>query len=170
MTELDLALAPVRDALLAGARRDADRMLGDAEAESTATLAAARSTAERLLVEARELGAADGTQVARLVSARTRRQSRSALLDARREVYDELRAHCLQAVLQLPGRPAYPGLLARLTAQARATLGPEAAITEHPQGGIVASTPGRHLDLSLPTLTEEAVTALGVRIEDLWAP
>lgn len=164
------ALAPVRQALLARATADADHLLQAVDADVDVQTAQAAADAEQLLAEARRQGLADAALVASLEGSRARREARATLLAAQREVYDQLRQQAQQAVLRLRDDPDYPQLRAELVRQAQAALGPQAVVTDHPLGGVVAEAAGRHVDLSLPALTDRAVAGLGRRLEDLWTP
>ena len=48
--------------------------------------------------------------------------------------------------------------------------GPDAEISEPPEGGVVAVAAGRRWDFSLPALAGRAVDALGPEVERLWTP
>jgi hypothetical protein len=49
-------------------------------------------------------------------------------------------------------------------------LGPEARITPHADGGVVAVVSGRRADLSLTALATRALDRAGAEAEFLWAP
>ncbi len=68
------------------------------------------------------------------------------------------------------GDPTYPELVERLTGRARALLGQSARTVEVPEGGVVAETDGRRVELTFPVLADQAVAALGAELEGLWKP
>jgi hypothetical protein len=161
------AMDPVRAALRDRARADRDALLHAVDAEVAARLTAARKEAAAVLAEARAQGERDAATARAAERARARRQARAIVLRAQRASYEELVARSRIAVGRLRAEPA---LLDRLHAVARATLGPSAVVGEDPDGGVVADTPGRHLDLGLVTLADQAVAALGAEVEALWRP
>jgi hypothetical protein len=87
----------------------------------------------------------------------------------RRDLYDELRRASRDAARALRDSSDYPEILRRLTERAVAAMGPEAAMQESPDGGVVAVAGSRRLDLSLPVLAEREVDRLGSEVERLWA-
>ena len=90
------------------------------------------------------------------------------MLRAQQAAYADLRHRAATAVRQLRSDPSYPVLLDRLRGQAFAELGPDARLSEDPEGGLVAEAPGRRLDLTLPALAERAVDDLGGQVAALW--
>ncbi|HZD01969.1 MAG TPA: hypothetical protein VFA46_17785 [Actinomycetes bacterium] len=165
----DDALAPVRGFLLARARAEADRLRVEATTQADALLAEARQHAAGILDAAREQGERDGEQVAAAVQAQARRRARSLLLAAQRQAYQALRQRGRAAARALRKERDYPALRERLARTARQLVGPDAAVTEAPGGGVVAQAPGRRVDCALGTLADRAVDALGVEVEGLWA-
>ncbi|MET0765956.1 MAG: V-type ATP synthase subunit E family protein [Blastococcus sp.] len=168
--DLRTALEPVRRGLLARARADADALLAQADTDAEATLAAARVEAAALLAQARAEGERDAEVVRARERARARREARATVLRAQAAVYDEVRRQGRAAVRALRSDPAYPALLDALRARAHAELGPDAAVREHPDGGLVAEVPGRRLDARLDTLADAALDGLGGAVRQLWAP
>lgn len=163
------ALAPVRDALLTRARMEADALVAGAEAEAEAALGRARQEAEDLRALARAQGEADAEAV--LVSARTRsrRRARARVLAAQRELYDELRRRVHRAAGDRASDPAgYDRLRRRLVERAHEALGPEAVVSEPPEGGVVARSGGRRFVCTLPDLADAALAT--VDVEGLWSP
>ncbi|MGC9669782.1 V-type ATP synthase subunit E family protein [Planosporangium sp. 12N6] len=156
-------LAPVREALLAAARADADQIVAAAEADADAVLAAARDQAARILGQARQEGLADAAALVAADRSRARRRARVTVLRARREAYEVLRSATRAAAARLRDEPEYPELRARLVAAARRALGPDARVQEAEGGGIVAESPGHRLDLSLSGFADRAfdVTVTG---------
>ncbi|MFI7063589.1 hypothetical protein ACIBL3_21570 [Kribbella sp. NPDC050124] len=164
----DAALDPVRDALLAAARADAAAELRDAESRRDTLLADARRTADELVADARVKGEAEATVLLTARMADSRRDARRTVLAAQRALYDELRRRCRLAAVALVRRPDYEQLRKRLVAQAEDLLGPGAAVTDSPDGGVLASAGTRRLDLSLPALVDRVVDRSGTEVAELW--
>jgi hypothetical protein len=162
---LDAALAPVREALLATARREAAQVRAEAEMAAAQTLDAARGRARELLSEAREQGAQDAA--ADLARRRThaRREAHALILAARRDEYDGLRSAAREAAAGLVGEPGYPVARQRLAGAARRRLGSGATVVDAPGGGVLAEVAGRRLDYSLATLVDGAVDAVAAEEE-----
>jgi len=167
---VEAELEPVRAALLAAARADAAAVLVAADEDEAATMAAARAQVADLVGAARREGAADAAAMLAADRARGRREARRIELCARQEVLDQLRSRARAAVTALRDDPGYGRLRDRLAARARELAGPDAVISEPPDGGVVAVSAGRRWDLSLPALAERAVDALGPKVERLWTP
>lgn len=163
-------LVAVREALLARAAAEAERLLAEADAEADATLARARTEAEAIRAEARAQGEADAAAVLVAERARGRRQARAVVLEAQRESYDALRARALQQTLALRADPAYAPWCDRLRQHVHAVLGADAAVTEHPDGGVLGEASGRRVAYTLTGLADRALDALGSDVEGLWAP
>lgn len=168
-TPFPVALAPVRAELLRRARSDADRARREAESAAAALLAEATARGDAVLAAAAARGEADAAEVRSVRRARLRHQVRGGELTAQREVYEELTGQVTELVCALRHEPDYPLLRDRLAARARERLGPDAVITEHPEGGIVARAAGRRLDYSLPGFAARAVDELGADIVGLWS-
>lgn len=166
-----VTLEPLRAALLASAREQAAGVLADAEAAVEAELAAARADADALVERAR----ADARQRADLehrhVVAARRREAQARVLRARREAREALHDEVLRAAGSLRDDPAYAVLLDRLEDDARARLGPGAAIERDPPGlgGVIARAGRRVIDATLPVLAERELDGLGEEIDALWA-
>ena len=160
----------VRQAVLSRAAADAQRVLGSAAADVAEQLA----EAEERAAQVREAAATETTlEVAAIADearARARRQERAILLAVQRSAFEQLRARARTAVRCLRDDPGYPALIARLTTGARDRLGPQAAVREHPDGGVQAETSGRRLSLTLDAAAVRAVDALGSDVEGLWQP
>lgn len=163
------ALQPVRTALLRRASDDAARTVAEArnDADSDTATARARVDADlqRVAADAEAQALAEQT----LTRTEARRDARAVELAARREAYDEFRRRVTSGVIALCQDPAYPDVRDRLIAQARRTLGRDATIAEHPDGGVIAVTPGRRLDLSFPAIADRAVVDAGTKVAELWS-
>lgn len=162
---VQIALEPLRAALTSRARADADQVRADAEIDGRQLLAAARDEAEALLAKARAQGEMDAAAMFASEMDRARRSARGVVLAEQRASYNELRQRALTAVR---GLVADPARRARLATLLRGRLGEQAAIREHPDGGLVAETPdGRSVDASIEKLVDIAVADLN--LEQLWA-
>jgi hypothetical protein len=164
------ALAPVRETLLAAAAAAAADTLRGADQDVAARLAAAEARAAELVARSRAQGAEDGEAALTLERARGRRAARAVVLRTQREVYDELRSRCREAVHDLCAGPSYPVLRDRLVDLVHRELGPDATVRDDPDGGLVGELRGRRVDLSADALAERAVTSLGAQVGQLWAP
>jgi len=157
---LSEALAPVRAALLATARHDADQRVASAHARAAEILAAARERAEGINSAARDAGIADAETVFATEQARSRRAARARTLRARREAYEQLRLRSREAVVGMRGEPGYAAIRATLTTAGSRLLGPAAEIVEADGGGVIARSAGRRVDLSLTAFADRAVDAV----------
>lgn len=164
------ALAPVRAALLAAARAEAEAGLGAADREVAAMLEQASGEAAAIRAQARAQGAADMAGVLADERSRARRQARGAVLGARREAYEELRRRARHGVTELARDPAYAGLARLLAARARADLGPDATVVGDATDGVVLQAGERRAVYRWADLADAAVAALGADLEGLWAP
>lgn len=160
------ALAPVRDALLAAARADAEQTVAQADAAAEQSLAEARAAATRIREEARAQGVASGMAAAHHQQRTARRAGRARVLRAQRDEYQQLRHAAREAVARLPGEPDYPLLRRRMVAAVTRTLGPEATMRDGAGGGVVAELPGRRLDYSLAGFADRAVDVVVGRQEE----
>jgi len=129
---------------------------------------AAQRDADRI----RGVAAAEGAEAARsqafLRSARVRRQAHEIVLARRNALRLDLQHQVCQAAVKLRADPRYPQLLARLTEQSHALLGPGATVTESPLGGVVAWAGSRRLDLSLPVLATRTLESMTQEVCELW--
>ena len=163
-------LAPVRDFLLTRARQDRADALKGAQDEAAAVLAAAEEEAEAILAAARAEGLADGAAVAAADLTRAKRRAREMVLRTQREAFDTLRRRSRAAASDLRSRPDYEAFHKQLERIARSRAGWLGIASEHPNGGFVVEAPGWHLDLSLASLADGALEALGPQVQRLWMP
>jgi vacuolar-type H+-ATPase subunit E/Vma4 len=162
-------LLPVRQALLARAGADAERLLADADADADAILTRARREAATIRAEARAQGEADAAQLLAAERARGHRRARAVVLAAERESYDELRSRIARALPALRTDPAYRQWVDSRGAQVRALLGADARVTEHPDGGVSGEVTGRRVGYTLAGLADRALESLGPDVESMWA-
>jgi vacuolar-type H+-ATPase subunit E/Vma4 len=163
------ALAPVRAFLLAGARAEADRILGQARSQADQALRQARHDAEQAVRQARAVGETQAAPAAAAERARGRERARSTVLGAQRQACEDLRAQVLAAAGRLRDEPDYERLMAGLSALATSAVGSGATVTAHPAGGVLARSDRAVVDCSLPRLASLAVDALGDEVRELWA-
>lgn len=160
-----------RHALLEDARERAAERLEAAEAETGQRLAAARRQAEALIAAARVRGETEGRVAGARDAAVQRSFAHLQVLAVQREIYDEFRRRARATVLGLREEPGYPALVDRLAACARRELGDGVEIERDPPGlgGVRATAGTRSVDLTLPTLADRAIAALGPRLRKLWS-
>ncbi|HUX71309.1 MAG TPA: hypothetical protein VMV41_12405 [Cellulomonadaceae bacterium] len=162
------SLEPLRAALRAAAERESAQVRADAAVEVAGLLESARRESTRIRADAVAEGAAVARGSAALRSARMRREAHEIVLARQDQVYATLVAGVGAAASALRTDPRYPALLDRLTERARELLGPQAVVTESPEGGIVAERGSRRLDLSLPSVAKAALGAVAPEVSTLW--
>ena len=167
----DGSLRAVTEALEEDARRQAARILAQADADRAATLEAARTEGERLVQAARDEGTVSARRLAAALLADARRDARHAVLEAHRALYEAVRQAALEELANQAGSAVAANLVARLADVARARLGGKAEIRPPDRGrpGIVAVRDGLVLDLSAPVLVELELQHFGDVFEGLWA-
>ena len=170
LADQQAALAPVRAAMLERAAARADRMIADARRQADLITAQARRDAAEFVAAGRAGGRARAAAMAAGERRRSRHEARFLLLSARRDARDELISQAREAIVRLRDEPGYGELRDRLVRLALAAAGPDATVTEHPAGGVVARAAGLLVDCSLPRLADRAVEALGDDLRDLWVP
>lgn len=166
----DPSLEPVRRALVEAARADAARAVATASADAEATRSRAAATEQEIRDRARASGEAEGALEMVTRRRHARMQAQATVLSAQRDAYEELRDRVRARLVALRDDPSYPELRERLVRRARAALGTEARVVDVPEGGVVATTDGRSMRLSLPALADQALESLGPELEGLWAP
>ncbi|AHH97508.1 hypothetical protein [Kutzneria albida] len=167
MTAATDELMPVQEALLRGARADAARTLAEAETSAQDRIAEAERVADEILAEARGQGERDAATALAAERARARRTAHGIVLSAQREIYDKLRSSAVAAVraILLSGDHA---LRDTMCSRVRTELGPDAAITELPGGGVLGQAPGRRVAYTAEALTDAALGRLSGRLSELW--
>jgi vacuolar-type H+-ATPase subunit E/Vma4 len=167
---LPAALEPVRDALRAAARREADRARTQAESAAGLTLAEAEETAAQIRREAHARAIADCAEEVATERSRAGRQARTLVLRARLDEYQTLRAAAREAVGVLREDPDYPRIRQGLIGVVRSVLGVAADVREGDCGGIVGEVPGRRADYSLAAFAERAVDAVLADLDQSGGP
>ncbi|MFD5393269.1 hypothetical protein ACFWJW_03290 [Streptomyces sp. NPDC127097] len=168
--EAGAALEPVRTELLRAANSEARSLLAQADREAADLLDAARAEGEAILDASRRQGEAEGQAAGRAVLIQARRTARARELGVRRKAYEQLRLRATERVRALRDTADYDAVLDRLARCARLLLGPDAEVTEHPDGGVIAHAAGRRVDCTLDALAAHALDRLGSEVETLWAP
>lgn len=164
--EQRLALRPLRRALLAAARAEADGVRGAAREAGRQDVAAAEGEVAAMLARARAQGEADGAALRRADEARARSAARTDHLVAQREAYEHLRRTAGEAVAALLREP---GNRERLAESLRRALGGRATVADTDDGGLSARAPdGRSIDASVGALVDRALA--GLDLERLWTP
>jgi vacuolar-type H+-ATPase subunit E/Vma4 len=166
--EARVALQPLRRELLRRARSDADSQVAAAREDAAATLARAHARAADLLATARSRGEQRAEAELAAGRAAARHARRAEILEVQRDAFEQLRAASRAAVCGLRDEPGYPLLRENLRRTAKDLLGPDAAITDDPAGGIVAAADGRRIELTLPALADRALDAAAAEIGGLW--
>ena len=165
----ELALQPLRTALLAAAHRDADDVLATARSAADTAEARACAAAEEFVTSAERDGRVDAERMSTRDDARVRRQVRAIVLAAQRDVYVELRQRTRLATRALRGDPLYCVLRTQLETRARKLAGHDCAIAEVPDGGLVATGPGRVVRMTLDDLADWALDGLADAPAVAWS-
>ncbi len=158
------ALAPLRRALLDGARADAERVRDEAEREAARAEEEAARRAAGILDEARRRGEADGAERLAAARASARRDARAVVLRAQRAAYDGLRRAAVEAVERDLARDEEQARLRSLVVD---LLGPDADLEVGADGDLRGTAPdGRVVDASAERLVDLALA--DVDLEGLW--
>ena len=165
---VDVALAPVRRALRDAAARGATDVRRRAQMESDRVLAEAASRASTIRSEAREQGAAEAAAALAVDRIRARRTTRAAILAAHRESYEALRSAARDAVAGLRDDPDYPRWREGMAAAVRRTLGDDARVRDHPDGGLIGESAGRRVDFSLSGFADRAMDTIIADLDTAW--
>ncbi|MFC0530519.1 V-type ATP synthase subunit E family protein [Phytohabitans kaempferiae] len=170
MNRLDPVLAPVRAALLARAREEADQIRERSEVDARDAVTAATMEADHIRQHAHAEGEAHAATAVAAARSQAREQARALVLGARREAYERLRDAARRAVARMGAEPEFAPIRQRMVAAVRATLGPDAQITDVPDGGVAGAADGRRLDLSLTGFADRAVQAVAGREAETGPP
>jgi vacuolar-type H+-ATPase subunit E/Vma4 len=160
-------LSPVRQALLAEARAQADALLAEADADVEEMVSAASTQAAEMRSQAREQGTADAGRYLAAERARSRREARQVVLQAQRRAWEELRRRCHEAVLILREDSSYQDRLADVVERSTQSHGPDVVVEER-SDGVVLENSRRRTSYTLTDLAESALHRRGRDIEGLW--
>lgn len=159
-----------REAVLADARRAAQRRIEEAERDAEQRLEDARRRSESRVADARREGREAAEREDRRSRLEARREARSLVLREQRLAVEKLRERALEQLRGERGSEAYERLMARVEQLARQQLGPEAEIERDAEvGGLVARAGRRRVDYRLPALVDRVIEELGSELEALWA-
>jgi vacuolar-type H+-ATPase subunit E/Vma4 len=165
-----VSLDPVREALLAQAEVEAERIVGQAEQRAAALVAQAEEQKAALVHRARAEGETAAELEAAFELTQARRTARTLILESKRAVYDDARREARVAVQRLRSGPRYDELLERLAARALEELGPEVELElDPPDGGVIGRVGNRRVDHTLPALVERCLAEHAAELERLWA-
>ncbi len=120
------------------------------------------------MAQARKAGAAQAAQSVARDVARARREARGVVLATQESLRVRVRDAVRAAVGALRGEAGYPELLATLGTSARAVLGDGAMVHEAPDGGVLAESGSRRVDLSLPALADRVLDERAGEVAALW--
>jgi len=163
------ALQPVRRRLLECARADAEREIAEAQQDAERVLAQARDQAAQLAETARAAGQAAARTVGAQRRSALQRELRGAVLAAQQDIYQLWCGRGTEAVLRLRDDPSYPRWADALRAAARASLGADVQLREHPSGGVVAEADRRFMDLSMAGIAARVLDETAAQVDELWS-
>lgn len=167
---LGQALEPVRRALLADAKAEADRIVSAALDAADELIAEAQAEADAAVDEAHHRAQLSAQAYAGQRLAQIRSDSHRAVLDTEAQLGQRLLDEVHTAARALRGEPRYPALLDHLESLARSQLGDGAVIDRDPEpdGGIVAKAGPRRVDYRLVALADRAIDTLADEVAELW--
>jgi len=162
------ALEPLRTALLARARAEAEACVVQMRIRTASELDAASAAADQAVHDARIRGETEGAAAVAVEDAAARRQTRTLLLAARRSVYEQLRTQVQSDVRRLHGEPIYRDLRDTMTSAGRSLIGPGASVREVDDGCVIEAS-GRRVEVTLESLADWALDGV---LADLpgWTP
>lgn len=168
---VDRTLAPVARSLVDGAAADARGLRAMAETDAGAALETARSHAAQILADARAEGVRLASRLAAQQLVGTRRAARQTVLEARRDVYEDLRRSAVDALVKMATAPEGRWLEARIAELARAPLGPAASVRRVGADGLtaVAELGARRATLGPEGLVDLVLGSMAAEVEGLWA-
>ncbi len=164
------ALEPVRDALLADAETEAERIVAAAADAAHEIIATATAEADAVVEQARHRAERSARAHTDMVLARTRNDAHRVVLDTQHQLNRRLIDDVHVAARDLRVDPRYPALLDHLESLARNQLGDTAVIERDPEpdGGIVAEAGTSRVDYRLPILADRALDTLADDVAELW--
>jgi vacuolar-type H+-ATPase subunit E/Vma4 len=164
------SLRPVRDALLADASREADRLVVGARRLADQHIADVEEDIDAEVADVARRAGMSATARADHAAARAHTQSHRSMLRSRTDTNRELAAAVGAAVRALRDDARYPELLRHFEAEAKDQLGSEAEVRvdPDPDGGVVATAGSRHVDYTLRALADRALSSLADEVAALW--
>ena len=167
---LEGQLEEVREALMADARINVDRILAEAREEAERLVAATERDADAEVDRERERSKRSAGIHADQVLARARADAHARIQRAREEVRQQLVDEVRAATGGARTDPRYPALLDQLEVMARSQLGDRTVIERDPEGrgGIIATRDTRRVDYTLGALADRARDAISDEVAQLW--
>lgn len=163
-----MKLDTFRHAVLADARRDAERIADEAEREAQDRVRHASEEAEQERDQARRQGRETAERQMQRQRAEGHRQAQEVVLQARRRALERLREEALRRLRDGRDTDDHRALSKRLEQLAREQLGPEADIDKSPDGGLVAHADSRCVDYRLPAVVDRVLGDMAGELEELW--
>lgn len=169
--DLELVLSPVRDALLADARAEAERIVSEATRSAGNTVAEAESETTAAVERARHRVELSNAARAEQTLARLRGEGHRATLETRQQLRLRLIDEVHRSARNIRADTRYPRLLNHLESLARSQLGDGAVIERGTSldGGITAETGSRRVDYRLTALADRALDTLADDVAELWS-
>ncbi len=164
-------LAPVARELQESAARRSAELRAAAEEKAVALMARSLEQAARTLEDARRAGASSARRVGAARGAESRRRAREAVLAARREAYESLRADVAARIDEQLDLPAGRDLRAYLCDLVAARAGAPAVEGREPGGRwrAVAESPSGRASVDVDTLVDQLLDRFGAEVEALWS-
>jgi vacuolar-type H+-ATPase subunit E/Vma4 len=170
LSETRAELGPVREALFADAKFEADRLIADATSAAASEAEEAEREADAEIERAARRGAASARARANQELARARNIAHHQTLQAKDDIRGRFHDAVQVAALDLRNDARYPALLNELEGLARDQLGPNTRIERDPNGlgGIVGVSGARRVDYTLPALADRALESVSDKVALLW--
>ncbi len=168
---VEVAVAPVIDALCEDARQRIAVLSAAAERDAAAELDRARDEAAAILERARADGERAATQRAAADVAAAHRDARRVVLAARREAYLTVRRRALEVLARRGDTEEARRLGTVLEELASARVGPTPTVRHSGPGAltVVASSGKRRAVIGPDELVDRALRTLAVEVAALWA-
>jgi vacuolar-type H+-ATPase subunit E/Vma4 len=170
LSETRAELEPVREALFADAKFEADRLIADATSAVAIEADEAEREAHAEIERAARRGAASAQARASQDLARARNIAHHQSLQAKDDIRGRFHDAVHAAALDLRNDARYPALLNKLEGLARDQLGPNTSIERDPNGlgGVVGVSGARRVDYTLPALADRALESVADKVAQLW--
>ncbi len=170
LSETRAELEPVREALVADAKSQADQLIADATSASAIEADEAERLADAEIERAARRGAASAQARANQELAHARSVAHREVLEAKDDIRGRFQEALRAAALNLRNDARYPALVDELERLARDQLGPNTTIERDPNGlgGIVSVSGARRVDYTLPALADRALESVADEVGQLW--
>ncbi len=169
-TSLDRILEPVREALLADAEDQAERIIAEAVRDARELTDTAKDETDAAVEQARRLAERSARALADQGLARLRTETHRRVLERQQQILQQLIDTVHESARELRTDPRYPALLDELESMARNQLGDTAALDRDasPDGGIVGEADVQRVDYRLTALADRALETLADDVVELW--